>query len=153
MTLIPACISNHMVNRLCDENTYSSPNCKMRPLNLVMYKSFHPTLYDGCNSLSVAVSNLINIGKKGSMILRYKYKIKYQDKIALCILRYCHARWAVFVTVTKCYSRIIMIMINRTIAQIPKYSSPISHNAPLCSRNAHMSANLCYKILHCGIFD
>ena len=39
----------------------------------------------------------------------------------------------------------------RSVAQIPQYTSPISHNAPFCNRNVHMCAHFCYKIVHCGI--
>ena len=34
---------------------------------------------------------------------------------------------------------------NRPVAQIPKCTSPISHNAPFCSRNVHMCAHFCYE--------
>ena len=34
---------------------------------------------------------------------------------------------------------------NRPVAQIPKYTSPISHNAPFCNRNVHMCAHFCYE--------
>ena len=41
---------------------------------------------------------------------------------------------------------------NRPISQIPKYICAISHNAAFCSRNVHMCAHFCYKMVHCGIF-
>ena len=40
----------------------------------------------------------------------------------------------------------------RLILHIPQRDSPISHNAPFCSRNVHICAHFCYKIVHCGIF-
>ena len=39
-----------------------------------------------------------------------------------------------------------------SVAQIPQCTSSISHNASFCSRNVHMCAHFCYKIVHCGIF-
>ena len=36
--------------------------------------------------------------------------------------------------------------------QIPQCTSPISHNAPYCSRNVHMCAHFCYSMVHCAIF-
>ena len=41
---------------------------------------------------------------------------------------------------------------NRLFAQIPQCASFMSHNAPYCNKNVYMCANLCYKMLHCGIF-
>ena len=38
------------------------------------------------------------------------------------------------------------------VPQIPWCTSPISHNAPCCSRNVRMCAHFCYKMVHCGIF-
>ena len=40
---------------------------------------------------------------------------------------------------------------NRPVAQIPQYTSIISHNAPFCNRNMHICAHFCYKMMHCGI--
>ena len=40
----------------------------------------------------------------------------------------------------------------RLVPQIPWCTSPISHNAPCCSRNVHMCAHFCYKMVHFGIF-
>ena len=37
-------------------------------------------------------------------------------------------------------------------AQIPQYTSPISHKAQFCNRNVHMCAHFCYKMIQCGIF-
>ena len=34
---------------------------------------------------------------------------------------------------------------NRSVSQIPQCTSLISHNAPFCNRNMHMSAHFCYK--------
>ena len=38
------------------------------------------------------------------------------------------------------------------VAQIPQCTSLISHNALLCKRNVHTRTQICYKMLHCGIF-
>ena len=38
------------------------------------------------------------------------------------------------------------------VAQIPRCTNLISHNAPFCNRNVHMCAHVCYKMVHCGIF-
>ena len=45
----------------------------------------------------------------------------------------------------------ILISSNRPVAEIPQCTSPISHYASCCNRNAHMCAHLCYKTVHCGI--
>ena len=42
--------------------------------------------------------------------------------------------------------------LNRPIAQISQCTSPMSHNAPFCSRNVRMCARFCYRMVHCGIF-
>ena len=34
----------------------------------------------------------------------------------------------------------------------PQCTSLTSHNVPFCSRNVHMYAHFCYKMVHCGIF-
>ena len=39
----------------------------------------------------------------------------------------------------------------RLVARIPQ-TSLISHNAPFCNINMHMSVNFCYRMVHCGIF-
>ena len=41
---------------------------------------------------------------------------------------------------------------NRIVIHIPQFTSPISHNAPLCNRNVHTCTHFCYKVVHCGIF-
>ena len=41
--------------------------------------------------------------------------------------------------------------VNRAVSQNPKCTRATSHNAPLCSRNVHMCAHFCYKMVHCGI--
>ena len=38
------------------------------------------------------------------------------------------------------------------VAQIPQYTSRISHNAPHRNRNVHTCAHLWYNMVHCGIF-
>ena len=42
--------------------------------------------------------------------------------------------------------------LDRPVAQIPQYTSPTSHNAPICNRNVHMFAHFCHIMMHCGIF-
>ena len=44
------------------------------------------------------------------------------------------------------------LIVNRSVAQIPQCTSPISHNAPFCNRTVHMCAHFCYKIVHYGMF-
>ena len=41
---------------------------------------------------------------------------------------------------------------NRPVSEIPQYTSPISHNAPLCNRNVHMCAHIYHKMVHYGIY-
>ena len=58
------------------------------------------------------------------------------------------------------YFGIDFVTANRQILQIPECTIPISHNAPLCSRNVHMCTLFCYKMvhhrihrMHCGICE
>ena len=53
LTLIPAWVSNYM------------PSKVLRHWSLGMDKGFHPTLYDGCNYLSMLGLNLIHVSKWG----------------------------------------------------------------------------------------
>ena len=46
----------------------------------------------------------------------------------------------------------IVLICNRPISQIPECICDISHNAPFCNRNVHMSAHFCYKMVHCGVW-
>ena len=48
---------------------------------------------------------------------------------------------------------VLAIQGNSPIPQIPQCIRQISHNATFCNRNVHMWAHLCYKMVHCGIWD
>ena len=39
---------------------------------------------------------------------------------------------------------------NTPLAQIPKCTIPMPHNAPFCNRNVNMCTHFCYKMVHCG---
>ena len=40
----------------------------------------------------------------------------------------------------------------KSVAHIPQSTSPTSHNVPFYSRNVHMCAYFCYKMIYFGIF-
>ena len=53
MSLIPTCISNHMSNKVWDEITYPSSNFNGATGEVWEWMLFLPTLYYGCNYLSI----------------------------------------------------------------------------------------------------
>ena len=50
----------------------------------------------------------------------------------------------------RCHQRSLLVHVSNLI-QI-QCTSLIFHNAPFCSRNVHMCAHFCYKMVHCGTF-
>ena len=61
LTLIPACISNHILSK-CGMKLLNHSETEMAtPLNLGFNKWFHPTLYNRCNYLSVVGVKLIPV--------------------------------------------------------------------------------------------
>ena len=57
-----AWINNHMHNKVWDEITYTFPN--FNGISLGMDNLVHPTLYNGCNNLSMLISRLSKFSKR-----------------------------------------------------------------------------------------
>ena len=67
---------------------------------------------------------------------------------------HCYHTCTSFVAVDVCFVVVVSKYIirwydERPIAQILKWTRPISHNAPFCTNNVHTYALYCYKMAHC----
>ena len=72
LTLIPAWISNYMPGKVWGEITYPFLNFNVNHWSWGMGKSFHPTLYNVCNYLSMLGLKLNHVGKRGLICPSYK---------------------------------------------------------------------------------